>query len=265
MMKYGVVQGRLLPQVGNFIQNFPHNWRSEFEIAKRIGASHIELIDGAPNQELQLADINELPADVPVSAVCLDWLVHTDHLGNQNRMWDVLQLADVCENALRLKIPKVVLPLLEKASLKSAKELDDKFFYSVVGDIQDLAIEFKSLKFSIETDLDVEGMLELLRKSLTNQPNVGITFDTGNLTKLGYDLNKHIDAYQTLIDNVHIKDCIINKSTVQLGTGDTDFTVLKRLFKSPYIDHMTFQTARSPGTEIDTFLYNVRTIEDICF
>jgi sugar phosphate isomerase/epimerase len=262
VMKYGVVQGRLLPQVGSFIQNFPDNWMSEFAIAKSLGVSHIEWIDGAPNELISvLSGIDKLPDEVPVSAICLDWLVSSRHLTTHSAIIDGIQLLLTAENAMRLGIRKIVLPLLENASLEAVFKFKPHIFLQVIENINEIAKEFPSIMFSIESDLSVGGMKSLVNQ--LNHSNIGITFDTGNLTKLGYDLNEHLDVYGHIIDNIHIKDCVTHGTTVQLGTGDLDLKIIPKLHRLLNVTHMTFQTARAPGSEFDTFKHNVKTIEKV--
>lgn len=252
MKKYGIVQGRLTPQVDGFIQNFPDDWRSEFEIAKKLNASHIEWIDGAPNGSYELAAIKEFPNDVIVSAICCDWLVVNPQI-NQFEFLRRAKLLTVVEEAIRLGISKIVLPFLEGSSLRF--DADNAIEY-----IKDFAELYTNVSFSLETDLDVVTLTRLLG----NLPkNVNVTFDTGNLTRLGFDLNEHIDAYADRIDNVHIKDVDLRGKTVALGTGIAELGALKKILKSNAAEYFTFQTARAPGNEIETYEHNVRTIEKI--
>lgn len=267
--KYGIVQGRLLPQRGNHIQCFPRDWKKEFEIAASLGVSHIEWIDGAPDEiSMDVTSVLNVIPDrceglpVPISALCLDWLMSMDHLAHHADIVSGLCMISVVEEAiLRLGIKRVVLPLLETASLNVARELDDQLYDGVIQSIKWFASEYPSMSFSLETDLDSGPMVELLDR--IGHDNVSVTFDTGNLTRLGFDLDRHIDAYGDRIDNIHVKDCVVGGSTVQLGTGQTDLRVIKRLVSLPRVEHLTLQTARSPGSEIDTFKHNVRTIEEI--
>lgn len=262
-LRYGIVQGRLSPQVGDFIQNFPTDWRDEFRIAERVGATHIEWIDGAPNDVIgnsKLIDLDVESLEVPISAICLDWMVTTRHTSQHDRFVDGLTLAMMAEQSMDLNINRLVLPLLESASLRDARELG---ILPEIGDqLDELCDLFPLVQFSVETDLDVVGMQELAER-LGERRNFSVTFDTGNLTRLGYDLNAHIDTYGKIIDNVHIKDCMVGGTTVPLGTGDTDLAVVRRLVDLPGVDYITFQTARGPGDEIETFKRNVEIIERI--
>lgn len=264
-LKYGVVQGRLLPQVGDFIQNFPDDWREEFRIAKRVGASHIEWIDGAPNMIssnviIQGADIDDL--EVPISGICLDWLMLTRHVMN-HKISENFMFKLMIKRAQEKGINRLVLPFLESSSLAVVRELDPKVFMSVIENFDVLLQEFPDVIFSIETDLDIDGMQEFIC-GLTDGKNFGVTFDIGNLTKLGYDLERHVGFYGDFIDSVHIKDCMVGGPSVPLGTGETPLNIMKRLIKLSSIEYFTFQTARDHRmSDEDTFKHNVNIIERV--
>lgn len=278
-MKYGVVQGRLSPQIGDFIQNFPDDWRQEFKTAEKVGASHIEWILGAPNvpidyfpvgvarvgtEYFHVALSNDKSTvgklEVPISAICFDWLVTlgTEWARPLNHSWFSFCLNE-CER-LRINDPlRVVLPLLEASSMNFLWRWNRKGFEKRVKQIAYLQSSRDDVQISIETDLPVEGMSEFLKildECAGGENLVKFTFDMGNLTKFDYDLHAHIDLYGHLIDNVHIKDCAKGQ-TVKLGTGDTNLSVLKRLSTLENIEHFTFQAARIQGlNEEQQFEYN---------
>lgn len=268
MLKYGIVQGRLVEQSSSvFIQSFPIGWREEFRDAKELGVSHIEWIDGAPYvcgllspYVFTLSDLKQLPDELPISAVCCDWMPGAHSRLNSEIVSGRL-LDETMRNVERLGIKKIVLPMLENASMLALWDPNVQKFSSEVENIRRLALAHPNIRISIESDLTHVGVAEMMRR--LKGLNVGVTFDTGNLTKLGYDLNKHIDSYGDLIDNIHVKDCKVGGSTVELGTGDADLSVLKRLANSSNVDHVTFQTARSPGTCIDTYKHNCNIMKNI--
>lgn len=257
MFKYGVVQGRLTPQVGSFIQDFPIGWRNEFISARDFGVSHIEWICGAPNYPSPdpLIGLDPSMLEVPISAVCFDWLPR-ETLHDWMAGLNVLLVLQEMETR---GLDMAVVPLLEASSLVRARDLgvlDD-----VTNDVRLVCDAFPGIRMSFETDLEPRAMATFL--SDLDGLNVGVTFDTGNLTRLGHDLNEHLDAYLDRIDNVHVKDCMRGGTTVPLGTGDTDLSVLRRLLSASGVRFMTFQSARGPGDERETFMHNVRTMEAI--
>lgn len=256
MKKYGVVQGRLAPRVGDFIQSFPENWLSEFEILKHVGGTHIEWIYGAPGYPFNDDPLLNLDVNLAVNAVCADVILDPTRslVGFATLVHDVIALIK------RTHVKMLVLPLLERQSLVSV--WTGRKRGEIIDTIKSFAISNPDISFSIESDLDADDVLSLLDD--INQHNVNVTFDTGNLTKLGYDLHKHIDLYGAYIDNVHVKDCLVGGSTVQLGTGNTDLSVFKRVKMLSSVKYLTFQTARSPGpTEIETFRHNVMTMDRV--
>ena len=85
--------------------------------------------------------------------------------------------------------------------------------------------------------------------------NVGITYDTGNITSFGIDQAIYIESFKHDICQVHIKDRTVNPmETVVPGKGDTDFkSIFKKLKSINYDGLYTLQTTREEdGNEIET-------------
>lgn len=263
--RYGIVQGRLSPQVGDFIQNFPNDWREEFKLAAKLGVSHIEWIDGAPNAPIGKHITEAMSEDfvVPVSGICLDWLVKTKLLTKYDLFINQICIHRSVKDAVRLDINRLVIPLLESASLQTLHSLDEKQFRLVVEMFDGFLKDNPNVIFSFETDMDVKVIKKFI-DVLGQYKNFALTFDIGNLTKLGYNLEEHLGEYWMYIDGVHIKDCIVGGRTVPLGTGQTDLKILKFFTGIPTVKFITFQTARNEGlSEQAVYEYNVKTIEKI--
>lgn len=262
---YGIVQGRLSPQVGDFIQNFPNNWREEFKLAKKLGVSHIEWIDGAPNSPIEkhICEAMLEDFDVPVSGICLDWIVRTKFLTKYDLFLNQICIHRSAKDAIRLGINRLVVPLLESASLQALYSTDEIQFHLVVKMFDDVLRHNPNVVFSFETDMDIKFIKKFI-DILGQHKNFSITFDIGNLTKLSYNLEEHLSEYWMYVDGVHIKDCVKYGTTVPLGSGDTDLTIVRQLAQMPTLKFVTFQTARNPGlSEAAVFEYNVKTIEKI--
>ena len=72
----------------------------------------------------------------------------------------------------------------------------------------------------------------------------------GGLSVLGYDPVEEILTYGERIINVHIKDRVLNGTTVRLGTGNTDFKkVFRNLLLKNYKGNFILQTARSQNNK----------------
>lgn len=263
-MKYGIVQGRLVPQCGKFIQNFPDkDWLNEFQIASRVGCSHIEWIvtryrgiNDNPLMDLLPDDMAYLKErfNVEISAVCYDAILDRERCRLSNHEFELATLATRCA---QLGIKTIVLPLLEVASIRLPSMRMDAL--NTLKKYSQLPVNF-----SLETDLAADELAESLAMLDTwGDLGIGVTLDTGNLTRLGYDIDEHLAAYGGRIDNVHVKDTLWGGRSVPLGSGNLDLGVLGRIVKATGVERVTFQTARLSGnTDIKTFQWNVAKCEE---
>ena len=143
------------------------------------------------------------------------------------------------------KIQCLTIPLLEKSSVVDDDIRDEftKVIYSYFN-------EYTDIKFLIEAELGIDEL-----KSLLISDNLGITYDTGNITSFGLDHELYIDSFRTDINQVHIKDRVRDTlETVIPGEGDTDFSLIFNKLKSINYDGLyTLQTAReNDGDEVET-------------
>lgn len=251
--KYGVIQGRLLPQEGDFIQSFPYGrWSEEFEIARELGVSHIEWIWTQDDNvlELERCDVKKLYVDI--SAVCLDVLISDRFTSSGFR---VNAITRACKTLQKQGIKKLVLPFLEKASLANNALL----MLEVMKELVNVAHSFPDIIYSLETDIDPLTLRAMMRLLNQNNNVFRITMDTGNMTKHGFyitDYNNHIHKW---VDNVHVKDYSTKlNSTVPLGKGNTLLDDLEYINGWPNVEYITLQTARGEnGKEKELFMNNV--------
>lgn len=268
--EYGIVQGRLVPQVGSFIQSFPaDHWMTEIKIAEKAGCSAIEWIatpefgfvnDKNPILEMTRADADYIKdtCHVKVDTLCLDEIPTLGLCAVIRNTIDRLQRLSV------FGIRRIVLPLLEGASmtLPSARKnehiIEDMCKFIVMAGRQDI-------KVSLETDLSCEELdtfIETLSKKTKEQ--VYVTLDTGNLLRLGYDPVEYTQKFAKKIDNIHIKDACLGGASVPLGHGRGQLThpKLNAILHHTECVRLTFQTARMPeNTDVETFKHNVAYVE----
>lgn len=262
--KYGVVQGRLLPQVGDHIQNFPiEHWRHEFLIARDAGVSHIEWSDRLPglyDNPISYLNRDDVASfEVPLSGICVDSLMDLDI--SLNGIARSRLLYNIAHRARVTGVRRLIIPLLEKSSLgrlnNSSDAIDDLARFSSAAADDGLIVSF-------ETDLSVNELRNFMN-AVGHRARV--TIDTGNIVAAGYKLSDYIDKFWDVIDNVHIKDFVRGVGTVPLGKGDADLCCLKRVLNDegiPMLEHVTFQTARSVAmSEADLFRANVKFMEEL--
>tara|TARA_B100000795_G_C22805497_1_gene444583 strand:+ start:683 stop:1507 length:825 start_codon:yes stop_codon:yes gene_type:complete len=228
----GVMQGRLLPKYKGLYQAHPKDyWQDEFVIAKDLGLDCIEFIldfkDSNENPLLSSNGIEEIlsivnNSGVSVNSICADYFMEAP-LHSKNEI-EALQSIEILKslilNASLLKVKDIVIPCVEKSSLKvnGAKER----FISCVSHVLDI-LESKKINLSLETDLPPAEFADLLSK--INSKYITVNYDIGNSASLGYNPVEELDAYGDKITDIHIKDRLLGGGPVFLGEGDADFDV----------------------------------------
>ena len=238
-MKIGIVQGRLSEPIEGF-QECPANWTREFDLLNELGLNHIEWIVTKENYHSNPIHDVDL-SDRPISSVCADFMV--DENFNQITYLDDY-FKPMCDLVRKNKINYLTIPLLEKSSVVDY-DVRDEFASAIYPYLCD----YPDIKFLIEAELGIRELKGLLME------NVGITYDTGNITSFGIDQAIYIESFKHDICQVHIKDRTVNPmETVVPGKGDTDFkSIFKKLKSINYDGLYTLQTTREEdGNEIET-------------
>ena len=253
-MNLGIIQGRLSEPVNGHIQEFPNDWRKEFDSLEECGLTHIEwLITKGSAKNNPAFDNNLSLRGLPISSLCADTLV-------DKRIVDVdyvfEHLTPICDSAVRNQISTITIPLLEDSSVEKP-EIRNKF----KDIIAQFAKIYPNLKFSFECELTIDGLRDILMVS----DNFYVTYDTGNITSYGVDHEKYIDTFHSRISNVHLKDRTYDARTVPPDTGDTDFTTIFRKLKSVGYDGIyTLQTSRgADGNEINNILEHKKILQGL--
>jgi hypothetical protein len=251
-MKLGIIQGRLLEPVSGKIQEFPEDWKLEFEIASRSDIQHIEWLvtkDSFDNNPIFYEDCSSYN----ISSICADNLVDERFVSK-----DFLDknLDPICSAALRQNIGFITIPLLEDSDITD-KDSRNKFTEHIL----EYGNKYPTLNFSFEAETHWDNILELVNL----RDNFWITYDTGNITSEGFSHEKYIEATHNKINNVHLKDRTHDGQTVTPLAGDTDFlTIFNTLRKVKYDGLYTLQTARgSCGAEKETIANHKTLFEGI--
>ena len=243
-MKFGIVQGRLLPPVDDEVQAFPEqSWQKEFDLLEDAGVSYIEWIvtpKTVTSNPLLTYDLRSYP----IKSICLDTIMDEEFC---DRKFLDHAVVPFLESAIRNDIGLITVPLLEKSSILRF-EAGDKF----IEVFRDILFEFPDLKFTLETDLSEELLLEVLKKLNVDHVNqVNVTYDTGNVNAAGIAYSDYIKMIGHKIDNIHVKDRIRRSGqSVEYGAGELDFSEIFSLLKRYTVTKdMTLQLAR--GTKGD--------------
>jgi len=250
--KIGVMQGRLSPPKENLIQHYPiDSWEQEFSICRNLGLDCIEWVFEFTNfKQNILFDIDDCiqiqsiinNTGVSVNSVVADYFM-VKKLFDESKediKLNILTLKKLLINCNKINIPIVEIPFVDASSMKNN---EDKI--QVVENLSS-TLKFASeleIKISVETDLDPLEFRNFI--NMFDTDNIYINYDMGNSASLGFSPIEEIKTYGEKIINVHIKDRILNGSTVPLGSGDTNFyEVFSSLKEIDYNGDFIFQSAR---------------------
>lgn len=277
MISFGIMQGRLTPSFGRGIQFFPFdNWKNEFNICAQLGLNEIEWIFDYPEHEnnplwtddgvKEIIDIIE-STGVNVRSVCFDYFMRRPFY-----KYDVSEREQVREENLEF-IRKVLLamnrmnanlleiPMVDNSSVKNDEEKE-----LVIGLLHDTLAIAKPLNIKVgcETDMPV-GIFRDFLVSVHDDALVA-NYDSGNSSGLGYDHFDEIHSLNELIANVHIKDRVLNGTTVELGTGSADFDkVFSSLKDIGYQSSILLQAARTTdGDEENNIRNQIKFVKSYC-
>jgi L-ribulose-5-phosphate 3-epimerase len=100
--------------------------------------------------------------------------------------------------------------------------------------------------------------------SRLNSDVFGINYDIGNSASLGLDPLEEFKFIGDRILNVHVKDRVLNGTTVPLGQGDADFKTVYSLLKSHnYGANYILQTARATDDQhLEVLLQYKKFVQD---
>ena len=234
-MHIGIMQGRLSNKPGQPLQSFPWDtWKKEFLRAHSIGFNQIEwLVDDANNNPIaSVAGRDEISYlstkyNVLIKSLCAHTLIDGKLLSNGKIQQEAIdKFSKILLWAYEAKIEYVILPVMDAMSLKSkeSKEILKKVFYKVLND--------HSPAILLESDLSAIQLKAFIDQ--LELENIGVLYDLGNATAMGFDIESDLKLLSPLIKEVHIKDRFINNgSSARLGSADTSFykaiKILKKL------------------------------------
>jgi len=247
------MQGRLSPLVNGKIQEFPwDNWRQEFDLASGLGFSLMEwtldqdrLYESPLMTEAGQLEIRKLSQDYGIKIPSLTgdcfmqspfWkLSGAEKKGRQN---DFICILDGCSN---VGITQIVIPLVDDGRIdnnEQSKALLD-FLYE-----KESAISDRGIQIAFESDFAPDDLKAFIDQFSQNV--FGINYDIGNSAALGFDVEKEFVAYGDRILNVHVKDRMLNGTTVPLGSGNADLAKVFHLLATlDYKGNYILQTARA--------------------
>jgi L-ribulose-5-phosphate 3-epimerase len=254
------MQGRLSKPIENNIQIFPKNtWKTEFDIAEKIGFELIEYIfDSYENPILTdkgLVEIKSIldKSNIQINSVCADYFM-------KNLLFDVSTkqleqnlkiLNQLIRQCSKIGIKIIELPFVDSSSLLPKNKINE-----IIVNLQKSVstLEEYNICIALETDLPPNQFFELLTNF--DNPLIKANYDIGNSVYKGYNISKELEILKKFIVNIHVKDRKIKSSTVPLGTGDVDFDLFfKLLSKMNYSKDLIIQGAREDlnGSNIEPY------------
>jgi L-ribulose-5-phosphate 3-epimerase len=264
----GVMQGRLSPQVGAYIQAFPwETWEQEFAAAPQAGVKLIEWIVDADRftENPLLTDrgrtrMRELEHETGtlVRTVCADcfmaWPLTTQ---NETERRDRLAaLSQIIGAAAAFGVHTVTLPFVDASAINTAADRQAVVTAMTVAVPE---AEKAGVRLALETSLPPAEFRSLV-DALAPLP-IGVNYDSGNSASLGYDVRQEFEAYGSFVAVVHIKDRMLGGGTVPLGEGHADFPAFfGGLRAMDYSGPLILQAARR-GDEVETIRTYVRFVQ----
>ena len=240
----GIMQGRLSSKIGQPLQSFPFDdWSLEFMRAKTIGFDQIEwLVDGTNDHNnpitsaigrskiLKLSEKH----NITINSLCIHSLINGDLLLKGDKYIKAIKsFSSILTWAQELNIKFVILPVMDSMSIQS------KSSQAKLKDILNSIDNTEGPKVLLESDLPGVYLKQFIEDVALD--NVGILYDLGNATALGFDIKKELDLLHSLIGEVHIKDRFSkNGSSVRLGMAETPFelafnTLKKLLWNGSFV------------------------------
>ncbi len=230
----GIMQGRLSDKPGQALQSFPwDDWKKEFERASSIGFSQIEwLIDGGNDNPISSKDgqreILNLSRkyNITVKSLCAHSLMDGELLsGNtlkiKNAQDNFLQILSW---ALAINVDFIILPVMDAMSIQSnsARERLKKVLREIITTSHPMIL--------LESDLPAQ-QLKLFIDDV-GLDNLGVLYDLGNATALGFDVKAELNLLHRYVKEVHIKDRFKNNGrSTRLGEANTQFNVAIQVLK----------------------------------
>ena len=159
----------------------------------------------------------------------------------ENGQTVLTNLKSIIDGMRQVNSTILVIPLVDNSSIR------DSLYTSYAIDYfngLEQHLTNSNVRIAFETDLPPDTFHSFIENfdSLT----FGVNYDIGNSASLGFNPKEEFDAIGQKILNVHVKDRILNGTTVPLGEGDADFDlVFDLLVGSGYTGNYILQTARA--------------------
>lgn len=238
-----IMQGRLVEAPNNDdLDWFPtDNWFEEFDLARNLGISSIELVFdrgyissnplrtklGRDKLRKEFVRTNLIPY-----SCCLNFIIDNPIQNNNVFASCVESIKFLNEVGIRFAI----LPLFNKSDFKNS---------NIANEISKLAkvAENYNIKILIESNERASSVLNFL--DYISSTNVGVAYDVGNASFCGHDVKNDLFLLREKLAHIHIKDKSLSGNNVPLGSGMVNFSkVFKSISKLKYKGMFTLETCK---------------------
>ena len=257
MLSVGYMQGRLSDVVDGKIQSFPINtWEQEIVLGSNNQLNLIEWTldhDGLSKNPLLTGSGQKKIKKIlnthgcKVSSVTADCFMQFPFWKLEKKFEEKFtkNFFSVLSACKKMDIKILVLPCVDNSSIDDSYE--ENRFIDYFHEKKDLLTSFK-VDIAIESNFSPKKLKNFIQKLPKN--SFYINDDIGNSASLGFNPEEEITEYSSLIKNVHVKDRVLNGTTVPLGEGNADFnSVIKCLAEANYRGNFILQTARDSKSQ----------------
>ena len=244
--KIGIMQGRLVPrEIKSRLQSFPFAmWKKEIELSKKNKINFIEWtldynnflknpIISNPKIVKKILNKNK----IKVNSITCDFFMQKPFFKNENNKVIIFEYLKLLINSCNfLNIKFLVLPLVDKSSIKNVKE--EKI---LINELKNFVKSNHLRKIKMLFEIDYNPLK--IKKFMKNfDKNFGINYDSGNSSALNYNITDEL-IYFDYVYNIHIKDRKFNGRSVRLGTGNLRLdNLILNLKKRRYKGNLILQT-----------------------
>ena len=248
MNQIAFVQGRLVDVVEDKIQAFPRdNWEQELQIANENELNFIELtVDLDRIWENPIASSigilklknTLLKNKIKPIACTADFIMHSPPWKSDlNYMTFITK--KVIDGLGAIGCKYIVIPFVDNSSIQKNSENNAIDFLMTL----ESCLKKNNVEVAIESDYKADDLKKFISK--LPEKNYGINYDIGNSASLGYDIKDEFYSYFNRIKHIHIKDRLLNGTTVPLGKGNANMELCFELLKKyNYAGNFSMQTAR---------------------
>jgi L-ribulose-5-phosphate 3-epimerase len=248
--RIGMMQGRLSPINNGRIQSFPsENWEKEMIEASELKFRKVEWTidseDFYSNPLMSIDGCNRIidsksksKLDIP-SVTCDYFMENPPWKGSRDEI--LRNMKSIISGMSAIDASILVVPLVDNSSVKGSSEAKSvvDFFNSIHNEL------IKSnVKIAIESDFGPQEFHAFMER--LDPKYFSVNYDIGNSASLGFNPVEEFAFIGDRISNVHVKDRILNGTTVPLGEGAANFEqVFKCLKEVNYEGNYILQTARA--------------------